>query len=242
MLKFNLQVVTVSLVLLVVNSAALAAKPNKLAQVFNADTIDADLSYLEYMTGPARNTSDSVIRGNEIIKIGDGYIEKVYRVDGCEVTASIERGVVRSLGLTLSPTCTFKLNAFLVKRPELTTSVHKMTFGQIASALGNYGSFTASCFESCGTTDPSIYDLITLANNEGYYQIMMEDIGSEQDIRWADAIIKAKGHEWASNRENAHCSGKYSDVASRLFKAAKITKITIGKDIGVVGPFSSECR
>lgn len=223
MLKFNLKVVAVSLVLLIVNSAALAAKPTKLAQIFNADTIDADLSYLEYMTGPARNTHDA----------GNGFKEKVYRVDGCEVTANIERGVVRSLGLTLSPSCSFKLNAFLVNYPKLTKPIHKMTFGQVGSALNGGGSFTPSCFYgNCGNAvDPSTYASFTLPNSGKNYEIMLEAFASPEYEQWRDVMVKDIGEKNIVFEKNPNCTGKYNGVAERIFKNATITRITIGKEI-----------
>lgn len=83
--------VVVSTMLFAVSAIAAPrpAKPTpggRLARIFVPDMLTADLPYLEHITGPAWRT------------MGD---EKVYTVDGCEVTATVDRGRVHTLGLEL---------------------------------------------------------------------------------------------------------------------------------------------
>ncbi len=64
------------------------AAPSKLEQVFDPEMLSVDLSYFELVTGPARNTHGGT---------------KIYKVDGCEVTATLDGSTIQSLRLELSP-------------------------------------------------------------------------------------------------------------------------------------------
>jgi hypothetical protein len=88
----------------------------KLERVFDPEMLGADVAYFEQVTGPARNTYRD---GTKIYKIGD-----------CEVTAAITGGSITSLGMGLSPQCTFDLNKFLSNSSDQFPFPHTMTFGK----------------------------------------------------------------------------------------------------------------
>jgi hypothetical protein len=119
---------------------AKAMQGGRLARVFVPDMLTADLPYLEHITGPAWRTS-----GNS----------KVYKVDGCEVSATVDNGSVHTLGLVLGPKCTFDLSKFIAgKFPRL----HTMTFGQFEALTdGGRSWFMAPCLSNCGNlADPMV--------------------------------------------------------------------------------------
>jgi hypothetical protein len=142
--RFQLLGAASAVLLLAVCSTASDAKPAKLAQVFDPEMIDADIPYFERVTGPARNT------------YGD---TKIYKVDGCEITAIVAGGSIRSLRIDLSPQCTFSLNKFLPNFAGKFPSPHTLTFGKFDSVTGGNGQFYADCLTRCGNAaDPVIYE------------------------------------------------------------------------------------
>lgn len=81
-----------------------AGAQSRLDAVFEPDVLGADRAYLEKFTGVARNT--------------DTYDNsKIYKVDGCEVTAYFDtkNDTVKALRIELSQKCTFNLNAYSAK-------------------------------------------------------------------------------------------------------------------------------
>jgi hypothetical protein len=141
---------------------AKATQSGRLARVFVPDMLSADLPYLEHIIGPAWRTA-----GNT----------KVYKVDGCEVTATVDNGRVHALGLELSPKCTFDLSKFIAgKFPPL----HTMTFGQF-EALADDGRswFMASCLALCGNAaDPVVYEHWEGPHTQRFLNVILEvDLG-----------------------------------------------------------------
>src|ERR1700722_7299374 len=79
-----------------------AMAASKLLSIFKFDMLNAQVAYLESITGPAMH-----IYSFADIEIRD------YRVDGCNVQAFVGGAEVKRYSLALTPKCNFNFNAFL---------------------------------------------------------------------------------------------------------------------------------
>lgn len=223
---FKLQILAIAVVsILATSSNIFASEPSKLRQVFDPEILFSDVAYLEHIIGsPAKNTYDNY---------------RIYKVDGCEVEATISEGTVRSLHIDLSPNCTFDLNAFLPSRSNTFPTTHLMTFGQFNSTNESQGyiNIYASCLTGCGNAaDPVIYEHWEGPRAYGQLEIMLEvvqiDSAWKAAEKWKEKMVKAEGHEWVEERK-FNCTQKYETVAQQAFQDVTISAITVGYDISL---------
>jgi hypothetical protein len=198
-----------------------------LNNIFNADMIGANTTYLEKITGPARNTF--TYRKNVIIS--------TYKVDGCEITVREFNKKILSLGIDkLSRKCTFNLNAFLPnvghgKLPPLYT----MTFGQFDAFTGE-GKYTSDCITLCGNAyDPLVYENWQASSADQRFELQLGVVLVSDEVldatdKWRSSMVKGEGEDWVSGTK-FNCSNKYDSVARKAFKNIKITSATIGFDL-----------
>ncbi len=87
--------------------------------------IDADVSYLEQFSGPARNS-------DEFMKT------KTYKVSGCIITAHLDSNekTIQALTLNVSDKCTIDANIFLKNTHKPIPSANKITFGAFDESMG----------------------------------------------------------------------------------------------------------
>jgi hypothetical protein len=163
------------------------AQTSKMAQIFKRDMLGADLAYLQQFTGVARNTE-----GNR----------KIYKVEGCEVTATVQDGKVVALRTNVSSSCTFNLNEFWsgggAQFPVLAT----LTFGQFDKLVE--GSFFTDCLEGCGNAaDPIVYEYWKGPHANDWIDILLEvgypseEYGAASN-KWEKAIPKTKEEDHVS--------------------------------------------
>lgn len=201
------------------------AAPSKLEQVFYPEMLSVDLPYFELVTGPARNT-----RGGT----------KIYKFDGCEVTATLDGAAIQSLRLELSPSCTFDLNKFLPGYGKF-PAPHLMTFGQFDALTNSSGQFMTDCLNECGNiADPSVYEYRSGSHSDGWLDVMLEvklvDTPSiDASFKWAKAMKKTEGEEWVLQTKFNCQRTKYDTVARNAFKKVRITAITVGHNIKTPG-------
>ena len=187
--------------------------------------IGADVAYFEQVVGPARNTFDST---------------KIYKVSGCEVTAIIADGSVRSLRLELSPQCAFDLNKFLPNYSGKFPSPHAMTFGKFDSVTGGNGQFYADCLTQCGNAaDPVIYEHWQGSRADLTLEVMLEAVQVSDPVlsganTWQAAMEKIEGEDWVVDAK-FNCTHKYDAIARSAFRDVKISAITIGYDVKAPG-------
>jgi hypothetical protein len=237
-------IVTISIFLLVESNRILGEGISKLTQVFDPEMINADIAYFEHITGPARNTYDN---------------KKIYKVDGCEVTAHILKGTIRSLRMEVSPQCTFDLNNFFPNSSSKLPPPHKMTFGNFFSSLSGDdkeidissdhttwpAKFYVDCLGSCGNAaDPFVY-AYTAGKQEALLEVyLVDELASKALEKWEEAMRKEIGDAMTyANIPN--CSFKYDEAAYAAFHEVKISAITVGTDIvskDGAYDFTSECK
>lgn len=220
---FHLLAIASAVTLLIASSSASSVKPVKLAQIFDQEMIGADVAYFEQVVGPARNTYDNT---------------KIYKVDGCEVTATISGISVRALRVDLSPQCTFNLNKFLPNFSNRFPPPHVMTFGKFDSITEGTGRFYADCLTQCGNAaDPVIFEHWYGSRADLFLEVVLEAVLASSPVlsaahTWKTAMEKIEGENWVIDAK-FNCTRKYDAIAHRAFQDVTISAITIGYDVQV---------
>jgi len=216
-------------------SVCSAAKTGKIAKIFSEDMLSVDLAYFEQIAGIAKYT-----RGNT----------KIYYVDNCEVTATVVNGSVTALGLELSSKCTFDLNKFSINTNGKLPMPHNMTLGQFSTLILGDLSFTGQYLRCGSCPDPIIYALRIGSHADNWLDILLEMTSNaenqeEATTSWIRAMSGNDGYMNIESDANGifNCDSKYSALANKLFRYVKISKITIGNNIGTLcEPLSNEGR
>lgn len=211
----------------VVETNATTVKPtiptgSKLSQIFTPTMLGSTVQYLEQVTGVAKNSSKG---------------SKTYLVQGCEVTAGISAGAVKSLSLKVSDKCGFDLNAFLANGMNGTfPPVNKMTFGQFDTVTGGKGRYTADCLWLCGNGyTQSAFEKLAGSRMNGFTDVILGVTLTANDAldassSWKDVMMPKEGEDWVVDAK-FNCTNKYNADAQKAFQAIKITSITIGNGL-----------
>ena len=212
-----------AVILAVVGGNLSAAESSVLPQIFDPEMIGADIAYLERLTGPARNTYGQT---------------KVYKISGCEVSVAMIRGTVGSVGMAVSPQCDFDLSTFLPNLRSTGRPLHTLTFGQFDAMSGGTGRYYEDCLYLCGNaTDPRIYQHWQGSRADKALEVLLEvaqvdEPAVEAAFAWKAGMMEAEGEDWVLDAK-FNCTQKYEEVAHRLFREVRISKITIGYDIEI---------
>ena len=194
------------------------ASANDLARVFHMDMIGANVSALERVTGPALRSIGSA---------------RDYRVAGCDLTATIEGGMVNALRLEPNARCTFNLNALLPNYGGQFAPVNTMTFGQFDAVTQRAGRYYADCLSSCGNAaDPIVFEHWFGSRADLSFEVLLEavqvsDAALGAADRWQQAMEREQGADWVVAGE-FNCTSQYDDIAHDAFRSVRITAITIG--------------
>jgi len=211
----------------VVETNATTVKPtiptgSKLSQIFTPTMLGSTVQYLEQVTGVAKNSSKG---------------SKTYLVQGCEVTAGISAGAVKSLSLKVSDKCSFDLNAFLANGMNGTfPPVNKMTFGQFDTVTGGKGRYTADCLWLCGNGyTQSAFEKLAGSRMNGFTDVILGVTLTANDAldassSWKDVMMPKEGEDWVVDAK-FNCTNKYNADAQKAFQSIKITSITIGNGL-----------
>lgn len=221
----RMSVIAVLIFSIVISSSAFAG--SQLKKIFDPEMINVNLSYLEKLTGPAKNTFNFDEKNT---------IQNTYKIEGCEVIVRVSNGSVRSIGFEkLGSTCTFNLNSFLTNYKGKFPPPHKMTFGQFDS-LTKDGTYTSYCFHNCGNSyDPIVYEMWNAPHADQFFEIklgvVLDSIPAiDASEKWANIMIHDKGEDWVTFAK-FNCSNEYNAVARDAFKNVRITSIEIGYDL-----------
>ncbi len=198
-------------------SASSAAPSAKLARIFTADMIGANVAYLETITGPAfRNDGD----------------EATYKVDGCEVIVGETKGKIDNLGVIgLSPHCSFDIAQYFAGGyahpvPSLPT------FSDIKVGLG--GDYAADCYMLCGNAAAPLVSLAYQGNHaDNFNQLVASvDIGDgppgDAYADWGAKLAAKYGQDAVVRQAFAD---NLADVAARDFGPIHPTTIRVGQKL-----------
>ena len=209
-----------------------------LGQVFTLNMLNAHSAYLKSITGPAWKLNAGVAQGTE---------QRIYQVQGCQVTVGVSNGAVQSLGMALSSGCSVDLSRFFNKS-RTAPPANAMTFGDLGNFVSDYGnsseqgSFAADCLDGCGNAyDPLVYGHYVGPQSDDNLEIVAS--ASTADAATGDAASKwealmqaQSGQDYVDNT-TFNCDGKYDAQAASFLQNVRITSITIGWNLS--GPWSS---
>lgn len=204
--------------LLLAGFAHADTKSDKLAKIFDQETIGADVAWLENITGPARNTYGKT---------------KIYKVDGCEITATTVKGTIDALRMEITPTCTFDLAAVLPRFEGKLPPLEKLTFGAFDALTPGAGRFYADCLDQCGNAaDPVVIEHWSGGRPDRVIEVMLEvaqvsDATLAAADAWRKAMREGESKDWVIKRQ-FNCSNKYDELAHKVFRDIPITAITVG--------------
>lgn len=205
--------------LLAANGPALAQQKATVAEVFNGDMLGTNLRYFESIAGIARQSFDN---------------QHTYRVEGCEITATVSGTAVSALRLELSPQCKADIASF-IGESFAPPANQPLTFGSFRAAAGDL-SFYADCLTMCGNAyDPSVYALWEGPRAAGNLEVLLEaKLISDQAIdaanRWAQDMSQARGEDWVIDTK-FNCERSFDSQAQQHFDAVEVTAISIGSEL-----------
>jgi len=196
--------------------AAAAASP-KLARIFTADMLGANLAYLETLTGPAFRSEDGT---------------NTYKVDGCTVLVGVSVGKIANLGVDgYGGACRFNIAQYFAGGYDHPVP-DQPTFNDIKVGLG--GDFSADCYRDCGNAAAPVVSL----SYEGSHADNFNELVASSPVMadpvlgaysaWSDALVAKYGETAVANGKLPDTLG---DVAARAFGPLHPTTIRVGQHL-----------
>ena len=199
------------------------AQAATVAEVFTGDMLGTNQRYFESIAGIARESN-----GND----------HKFKVQGCNVTATIEGGNVTRLKLETGPKCPADLTKFVDSYAPAPGK--PLTFGAFDESSGGGIAYSADCLTMCGNAyDPSVYALWDGPRAVNGMQVLLEvTLTSDESIAaadaWKDQIVKAKGEDFVIDT-TFNCDPQFSAGAKKAFASVPVTAVTIGTGLTSLG-------
>ncbi|HRO18838.1 MULTISPECIES: hypothetical protein [Alcaligenes] len=184
--------------------------------VFNGDLLGTNQRYFESVAGIPRES------------LGD---EHNFRIQGCNITATIGGGKVSALRMELTDKCEADLSTFI---GTYAPPVNRILTADIF--IGSYGgplNYSADCLSMCGNSyDPSVYASWQGPRAAGFMEVILEvELADDNAINasniWEEHMTAAMGEDYVINTR-FNCDRRFDPVANQAFKDIKITAITVG--------------
>jgi len=199
------------------------AQAGTVAEVFNGEMLGTNQRYFESIAGIPRES------------FGD---EHKFRVQGCNITATITEGAVSTLRLELTPPCQADLTQFVGDYAP--APGQPLTFGAFEQASGGGLSYHADCLSGCGNSyDPSVYGHWEGPRAVDFMEVLLEAVQVEDaaieaaDI-WRNQMIKTMGEDWVMDGQ-FNCNRQFDPVARQALNAVQVTAVTVGQQLRVPG-------
>lgn len=198
------------------------AQAASVAEVFNGDMLDTNQRYFESVAGIPRQS------------YGDQHL---FRISGCNITATVQNNSVTALRLELTPSCQADLTSFLGES-FAPPAGQPLTVGSFQQAAGDL-SFYSDCLTLCGNAaDPSVYAHWEGPHAVNFREAMLEvvlagDAALEASSRWQQQMTAAKGEDWVMETR-FNCERDFDGQAQQSFAAVEVNAISIGS--GLVKP------
>jgi hypothetical protein len=201
--------------------AQAATAPAALGALFVHDAIQGNVPWLESIAGPAR----------QVLENGNGTQNRVYKVDGCNVTALTAQNTINALTLDVSPTCNVSIQAMLPSASPL--NLAHLTFAEIFKEGATDISLACAGPGECGNSaDPSIQAVLGGDRADGFLEVEFSGtIGGDTDT---DLLIKMMGEEGkrlgkSDDELTADVYNKdpqLEDLAKTMLGGVRVTSIT----------------
>lgn len=192
------------------------AQAATVAEVFTGDMLGTNQRYFESIAGIPRESN-----GND----------HKFKVQGCNVTATIEGGNVTRLKLETGPKCPADLTKFVDSFAPAPGKI--LTFGAFDESSGGDFVYSADCLSMCGNAyEPSVYALWEGPHAVNYMQVLLEvSLVSDEAIAasdaWKDQIVKVKGEDFVTET-TFNCDPQFTSGAKKAFASVPVTAVTIG--------------
>ncbi|MBD9396409.1 hypothetical protein [Pseudomonas sp. PDM11] len=203
--------------------ACYLAQAATVAEVFNGEMLGTNQRYFESIAGIPRES------------FGE---EHKFRVQGCNITATITEDSVSTLRLELTPQCQADLTQFVGDYAP--SPGQPLTFGAFEQASGGGLSYHADCLSGCGNSyDPSVYGHWEGPRAVDFMEVLLEAVQVEDaaieaaDI-WRNQMIKTMGEDWVMDVQ-FNCNRQFDPVARQALNAVQVTAVTVGQQLRVPG-------
>lgn len=193
------------------------------AEVFTGDMLGTNQRYFESVAGIPRESN-----GND----------HHFKVQGCDITATIEGGKVSKLRLELTPKCQADLTQFVGTYAPAPGK--PLTVGAFTASSGGGLSFSADCLSMCGNAaDPSVYAHWEGPHAVGFREVLLEvvlvsDAALDASGQWESHMRKAEGDDYVMETR-FNCDQKYASIAQKAFENVPVTAVTIGSELKAPG-------
>lgn len=201
----------------VVMSVALSpAHAATVKEVFNGDMLGTNQRYFESVAGIPR-TSD-----------GNAHS---FRVQGCDITATIDNARVSALRMELSDRCSADLSSFIGDGAPAATPA--LTFGAFEHYAGSSLRYLADCLTLCGNAaDPIVYAYWEGPRSSGFMEVLLETVLAGDDsldasTLWQEHMLKATNQDYILDTK-FNCEPRFDSIAANAFKNVPVRSITIG--------------
>ena len=201
-------------------ATASASPQSKLDRIFIGDMLDANVAYLEAITGPA-------------FKEEGDY--SIYLVDGCRVLVGKAAGKIENIGMEgLSPKCHFDLGPFM-SGSDHPFPKGLVTFGDIKGYWT--GRYDADCLSGCGNAaDPVIYLRAGGSHADNFSEVVASIPLATVPVidaadRWKAAIAAKHGEETMEYGTRCLKDDDETEVAAEAFGAMHPKTIRVGHGI-----------
>lgn len=191
---------------------------------FNGELLGTNQRYLESVIGIARSS-----HGNQ----------HEFKVQGCDITATIIGDKVSALHMKLSDSCRPDLRTFIgnyAPPPNL-----PLTAGVFLEASSSHTlKYSANCIFSCGNAyDPSVYAHWSGPRAAGFMDVVLEVTLVEDDAigaasTWKEHMAQVVNEDYLLET-SFNCDNRFDVAANEIFKNIKVTGVTIGHDLKTPG-------
>jgi hypothetical protein len=200
-------------------SACSLTQAATVTEVFNGEMLDTSQRYFESIAGVPRES------------YGDQHL---FRVNGCNITATIQNNSVSALRMELTPSCPANLSSF-IGDSFAPPAGQPLTIGSFQKAAGDM-SFYADCLTMCGNaSDPTLQAHWEGPHAVNFREVMLEvvladDASLQASNQWQAQMTAAKGEDFImATRFN--CERTFDAQAQQSFAKVAINAVTIGSGL-----------
>jgi hypothetical protein len=217
----NLYPILLGLLVLLMSVASQAFVDSKLSSIFQGEMLNAQVAYLETITGPAMH----IYPGHDGVQLRD------YRVEGCRVVAYAKGTEVVGYSLDLNPKCNFNLHGFMGDGYSTTDGLTIAKF--VRGGFGADMHVQSNCIYLCGNAaDPTVDFTFEGPHVLNFLSIVLtvtlaDTPSLDAEERWEKAMRSREGDDYIRN-VRFNCTNKYDTLAIQAFANAPVNQITIG--------------
>jgi hypothetical protein len=194
---------------------------SKLSAIFQFEMLNAQIAYLETITGPAMHVDTG----------SNGIQRRDYRVTGCRLIAYAKGSAVIGYSLVLTPKCSFNQSNFMGEKYSSTNGLTISKF--VKAGFGSDMRVRSSCIYLCGNAaDPTVDFVFEGPHALNFISIVLTIVLADAPSldaaqRWENVMRAAESKDFIIDTK-FNCTTKYDDAAIRAFSDVPVSRITVG--------------